>query len=153
MTNTEKHLRAQRDSSVRFFVGIDPGVNTGLAIFDRKAKKFITLETLTAVKAENYLLNMEPEQTFFVVEDARLNVRKKDHTSMPQAVGAGSIRRDSQRWEEWLSFYGFSFIMIRKRKTYDRFIKDAKAFNGLTGHEGRTSEHARVAGIMAYLHS
>src|SRR5574337_1837758 len=79
--------------SMKLLVGIDPGVNTGVAVWDRGAKAFSSLTTESIVSAMGRVLALHKAggvELWF--EDARL--RTWYGTKGREALqGAGSIKR------------------------------------------------------------
>ena len=83
-----------------YYIGIDPGVSTGLAIWDAYNEKWEGIFTLNIIKSMEKVLKYHNKETLseVVCEDARL-VRYK--TDPIKAQGAGSIKRDCKVWEEF----------------------------------------------------
>lgn len=140
-------------SKPRYFVGIDPGVNTGFAVWDRKEQRFTDIATLQLHEAIIMVFDMykkgEIFDTFFVVEDARK--RKGDAGLTPEkAQGAGSVKRDSKIWEEFLTAIGAHFQMRKPSGALNKIAHDKKMFELNTGHTGRTSKHARCAAMLVW---
>src|SRR5574337_185135 len=131
--------------SMKLLVGIDPGVNTGVAVWDRGAKAFSSLTTESIVSAMGRVLALHKAgggELWF--EDARL--RTWYGTKGREALqGAGSIKRDCSVWEEYCCLHGIKYRAIRPAKGATKW--DAETFRRVTGWDGRTSEHARDAAI------
>lgn len=131
-------------------IGIDPGTRTGLAAWDDREKRFLEISTLMIHEAmervKAYL--PAPEGCRIYVEDARLRkwYGKKGRESLQ---GAGSIKRDSAIWDDYLKALGADYRMLPPQvggtKIWDL------PFKNLTGWTGkRTSEHARDAAMIVY---
>jgi|13_taG_2_1085334.scaffolds.fasta_scaffold25599_3 hypothetical protein len=125
-------------------IGIDPGVNTGFAIKDLDSKRYIEVKTVklhTAFEKINDLKNKF--KLYVVVEDAR---KRKwfGKTSRERLQGAGSVKRDSKAWED--------FLIDKKIPHRLQAPKATKVnpdwFKKVTYYEGRTSIHAREAGMI-----
>ena len=134
----------------RYYIGIDCGVNTGIAIYDRVDKKFIIVGTNMIHVIFDYLKDifssgMDVNDTLFVIEDAR---QVKFNTDKSKAQGAGSVKRDAKIWEDFLIHQGFNYLMVRPRKSITKLC--AIHFNNLTGWNERTNEHARDAGMLVW---
>jgi hypothetical protein len=133
-----------------YIIGIDPGVNTGFAVWDRLDKKLIKVKTLTAVQAE------EMVKRDFLALDAKILVRFEDarlrhwfgKAGREQLQGAGSIKRDCQRWEEFLTYYDIPFEEVSPKN--NRTKMSAEEFKRLTGWNERCSEHARDAAMLCF---
>lgn len=127
-------------------IGIDPGVHTGFAF--TLNGELIAVECGTAVMAEQYILKMRRDFTCAIAvyfEDARLRTwfGQKGKEALQ---GAGSIKRDCQRWEEWLVHHGISFCKVAPKNNKTKLPADQ--FKRITGWEGRTNEHSRDAAML-----
>jgi hypothetical protein len=130
----------------RLFVGIDPGTQTGWAIWDADKRQITDMRTLTCAEAMLLVQTMHAHGSLHSVtfEDASLNGRRDK--SPGAALGAGSIRRESQIWGEWLRLLGVPHRAISARQKGAKVSQDQ--FVRLTGKAGRTSQHARDAAMM-----
>lgn len=130
-------------------IGIDPGTRTGLAAWDDKERTFLEISTLMIHEAMDrvkaYLPS--PEGCRIYVEDARLRrwYGKKGRESLQ---GAGSIKRDSAIWDDYLKSLGADYRMqppqVGGTKLWDWTFKQ------IVPWKGRTSEHSRDAAMMVY---
>jgi hypothetical protein len=132
----------------RWLIGIDPGVNTGIAIYDKAKKGFVLIETVQIVNAHNYLANHNHKsQMFLRIEDAR----KRNWFGMKgkEALqGAGSIKRDCQIWEQFCDLHGIEYEMVPPKN--NRTKLDASVFSAYTGWKKQTSQHARDAAMLVW---
>ena len=133
--NKTKHL----------LIGIDPGVRTGIAIYNTINSKFVLLETMSILKAFKVVKEYSGLTDLVIVEDARKVRYKLDYL---KAQGAGSIKRDCQIWEEYLFMLGLDFIFVRPKKSITKL--NNKIFAKITGYTGKTNEHSRDAGMLVY---
>lgn len=131
-------------------VGIDPGVNTGLAIWSRSQKGLIECKSCGIVEAMWQLGNVRSTIALMVVEDARLRTWF-GKSGREVLLGAGSVRRDCSIWTEWAEHYGVPLKSISPQQKGAKL--DAAMFQRITGWSGRTNEHARDAGVLAMLGS
>ncbi len=137
-----------KKSKPSLIIGIDVGTITGFAVWDRRVQKFVTLESLkihVAMYRIQRWCEINRSLILVVVEDAR-QVRYK--TDPEKAKGAGSVCRDSAIWEDFLSDMGVQFEMVRPNPRLTKYTSEL--FNQVTGYEGRTSSHARDAGMLVY---
>ena len=124
-------------------IGIDPGVTTGVAVMDGA---LLSVESMTLVSAMMWIVSMATScQVKVYVEDARQ--RKWFGTKGRESLqGAGSIKRDCQIWEEWLTLHDIKFEMVPPKANKTKL--NAEQFRKLTGWTGRTNEHGRDAAML-----
>lgn len=129
-------------------VGIDPGVNTGLAIWDKKKRRLVTVCSTSILTAMERVKNESCLHSIFVrIEDARL--RKWFGKSQREVLqGAGSIKRDCQIWEEFLELHNIPHEFVAPKNNITKL--DAKMFARYTGYKERTNEHSRDAAMLVY---
>lgn len=127
----------------RVIIGIDPGVKTGVAVYDLLEREFISLDTLSILKAIELVKMYKPVSKVVLVEDARQVQYKTDRV---KAQGAGSIKRDCKIWEEFLVSENMESAFLRPSKKITKL--DESLFKRLSGWTKRTSNHARDAGMI-----
>ena len=133
-------------------VGIDPGLHTGLAVWDTVARQFDDIVTVGIVAAMDYLNELSQKRGIGLVvfEDARQRKwipRERDIAQMKgRAMGAGSVKRDCAIWEEWCIRRNIQFVATRPRTGMTK-LTDAY-FRGLTGYDRRTNNHGRDAAML-----
>lgn len=134
----------------RYYIGIDTGVNTGIAIWDRSEKKFIRLETrlihqcLNIVRNEVAVMNRE---IFVRVEDARQR-KWFGNTGKEKSQGVGSIKRDAKIWEDFLKDNEIPFEMVAPKNNKTKL--NSASFKQITKWVGQTSVHARDAAMLVF---
>jgi len=133
-------------------IGIDTGVNTGFAAWDRKNKNFLQLDTVFIHKAlervSNVLLNSN-YRLFVRVEDARLaTFGRGDRANMSKAQGAGSVKRDAKIWEDFLTDCGIPFELVRPAMRKKKLT--SAEFKKITGWTAPTNQHGRDAAMLVY---
>lgn len=137
------------------YVGIDPGVNTGMAVWDTKTRTLRFVATLPILEAMSYVKSfrevISPDCELFI-EDARLRKWLPRERSISEyrgrLMGAGSIKRDCEIWEEFAQRLGITIHLLPPRKGATKW--DAEYFKKVTGWKGRTSNHARDAAILVF---
>jgi hypothetical protein len=140
-----------------YLIGIDPGVKTGIAIWDCNENKFILIDsypiTIALLTVNNYRRNHIDDSGKWgdniavVVEDARQ--RKWFGNKGREALqGAGSIKRDCQIWEEFLKEFEIDYKMQAPSQGMTKL--NAEQFRKLMGYSKRTNEHARDAAMLIY---
>lgn len=129
-------------------IGIDPGVKTGLAIWDRKRKGFDKIYSSGILIVQRFIANKYvPDQIYFRLEDARKRTWFGD-TKREVLQGAGSIKRDCQIWEEFFLFHGFAYELVAPKNNKTKM--DAKLFSRMTSWKERTNEHERDAAMLVF---
>ena len=140
-------------------IGIDPGVNTGLAIYDMAAERFTEITSgkildilrylhpkLNNIVMEGGRLPVPPAETILVLmEDARQR-KWFGQTSREVLQGAGSIKRDCQIWEDFLGGSHARHKFLPPSKGTTKW--PAHQFKALTGWTKRTNEHSRDAAVL-----
>jgi hypothetical protein len=131
---------------------IDPGADTGLAVWNVLRRDFDSIRTTSALQAIFELRDLSAAgraPALVLFEDAR-KMRIGGGRTFGQRArlqGVGSVKRDSKLWEEACELLGVPWcasppiIGATKMK--------AEPFRQLTGWQGKTSSHARDAAIRA----
>lgn len=130
----------------QFAIGIDVGTKTGLAIWDKAKKKYVEIKTLPIHRALDVVKDYHSKHKIIViVEDAR---KVRFGTDKVKAQGAGSVKRDSSIWDDFLTDYNIPHAMARPNKRITKW--DATTFRMQTGYEGLTSSHSRDAALLVF---
>ncbi len=127
-------------------IGIDPGVTTGIATWDRATRQLVDVCSVDILEAMErvHLLRLRAEVWF---EDARL--RTWFGTKGREALqGAGSIKRDCAIWEAFCLRHEIPYRALKPQRGATKWTDPA--FRTLTGWPGRTNEHARDAAMLVY---
>jgi len=132
----------------RFLIGIDPGKNTGFAAYDTEEKAFVmcntysfweTIELLEHYRPKGVCAYIELPKTKHVWHSGAKNQNAKNRT----AVNVGSVIREAELIVEWLEREEVEHKTVAPKGK----VNDA-VFRKLTGWPGRTSQHARDAGML-----
>lgn len=138
----------------RYCIGVDPGRNTGVAVYDRQTDDIILARTVGFwALFREVLSHYPPDQADVIVEDARLNKptfakendagdRKREKISR----NVGSVQAESRLIIEGLRLMGYNVKAIRPLG--EKW--DARTVERITGYSGRISEHARDAIRFCY---
>lgn len=133
---------------VRVVIGIDPGVNTGVAVAD--GGKLVSVGCMAAVNAEELVLQTMIDnggKLFVRFEDARM--RQWFGSKGREALqGAGSIKRDCGRWEEFLTHHNIPHARVAPQANRTKLTADQ--FKAITKWQGRTNEHGRDAAMLVF---
>lgn len=134
----------------KIIIGIDPGVQTGIASWSATEKRFYMVDTMLLHNALSFVENISNCKEYVLhvrFEDARKR-KYFGNSGREKLQGAGSVKRDSKIWEDFLTDKGIKFDMPSPK---DKGIKvDAAYFKKLTGWFKRTSQHARDAAMLVY---
>jgi len=130
------------------YIGIDTGVNTGVAIWNAKTQKFEAVETCKIHRAIELVGKLHRACPLMVrVEDARLR-KWYGKAGRERLQGAGSVKRDASIWEDFLNDLGVRHELVAPAS--NRTKLDAKTFAKVTGYTGSTNEHSRDAAMLVY---
>lgn len=141
-----------------YFIGIDTGVRTGLALWDANDGRLVQLKTEGIVRAMGSVsawLDEAKEQgrdCVLVMEDARLRKwipRERNLSEFKgRLMGAGSVKRDASIWEEFAEVVGAPIVKVQPREGMTKW--NAQYFAFVTGYKGRCSNHARDAALLVW---
>lgn len=135
----------------KIYIGIDTGVNTGIAVWNQDSKKLIKVETMKIHEAmklvESHIDNHGRKQVVVHFEDARLR-KWFGNSGREQLQGAGSIRRDCTIWNDYLEDLGIEYKAVAPKNNTTKL--SAETFRKITGWTGRTNEHGRDATMLIY---
>lgn len=133
---------------IRYFIGIDVGTHTGVAVWDKYEKRFVEVVTTTILKAMDIVKKYEISDSIQVrLEDAR----KRNwfgNAGRERLQGAGSVKRDCAIWEEFLNEEKIPYMLIAPKNNSTKMSADS--FSRLTGYSGRTNEHNRDAAMLVF---
>lgn len=139
------------------YIGIDTGVNTGVAVWDNRQRIFLQIETMKIHKAmelvRDYKVVAATDHTKLVVrvEDARqrtwygYTTPQKDRAKLQ---GVGSVKRDCTIWEDFLSDMKVEFQMVAPKNNATKMSADS--FKAITGWKKPTNEHNRDAAMLVF---
>lgn len=131
--------------SKKIIIGIDVGINTGVAIWDIEKKVFIGISTMSILKAFVLIGKNKHLIKMVYVEDPRkVNVA----TDRRKSQGAGSVKRDVQIWEDFLKMYKISATFVRPNRYITKM--SSEKFKELTGYAERINEHGRDAAMLVF---
>lgn len=132
-------------------IGIDPGKNTGVAVWDCNQQTFTELKTLNFWDCYDYVLDQwaSADRLLVKVEDPRGNrpvfdrgQRGAKRTKIAQNIGG--VKK-----EAGLLIQGFQRFGIPTQGVVPKSKKwSAQMFNRISGWEGQSNEHTRDAGRL-----
>lgn len=131
-----------------FVIGIDPGVETGIAIWDFENKALKTVCSLAIHDAiELVQIYNENHKVKVRFEDARLR-KWFGNAGREQLQGAGSIKRDCSIWEGYLQHLDIAFDMVAPKNNKTKL--NSATFKKLTKWDKQTNEHSRDAAMLVF---
>lgn len=137
--------------SKKVSIGIDPGRNTGFAVFNHERRGL----NLRTYKIHEAFLEIVKMLQFFdvdvVIENPNLWTRFRDSKEAGARLqGAGSVKRDYSAWVDFLEGFNIPYKSLRPDKTRNSIATDINLFQKITGYTGRCSQHARVAAMLVW---
>lgn len=136
-----------------YLIGIDGGVLTGFAVYDRKARHLTRVDTTTFWGAYEAVRIYNITSTAVIIEAPQLNRPVFDRDSADShkkhgrlAMNVGSVKRESQLLAEGLRRAGY--LVIEEKPTTAKW--DAMYFARVTGWPKRCSQHARDAAKLVF---
>ncbi len=138
----------------RFFLGLDPGRQTGWAVWDAAREVFVEILTADFWKAYAMVQTYRPAHCCIVIEMPSGATYDHDLDQTPDKArrrekvsrNVGSVQREAQLLAEGLDRLGYTVRRIRPRQSK----LGARAFRRLTSYAGRTSQHGRDAGMLVF---
>ena len=142
--------------SYKYYIGIDPGVKTGLAIYDRETKDIALITSGTLLEMQ-YILQAHPwnklikfGQVFVRMEDARLRTwipRQKNETAeRGRREGAGYVKAHCAIWEDFFKIWSIPYELVAPKNNKTKVTADY--FSKITGWDGKTNEHSRDSAML-----
>jgi len=132
-----------------YHIGIDPGVNTGIAIV--KDGELIEVATCNIIAAMKKIMILRLDECKIItIHVENPNFRKYFGKSGPEMYqGAGSIKRDYSIWQSFCDEYPMEMVPVPPAAVGSQF-DNVKIFEAATGWKGRTSKHARDAAKIVF---
>ena len=133
----------------RWAIGIDPGTNCGLGVWDMQEMRLNAIYTLSTMNAMDMVLEYANRGGCMVlVEDARLRKHFGD-TGRERLQGAGWAKAASKQWEDFLKHYKILYRMQKPGSTW-KGAAAGKTWASITKWKGKTSDHARDAAWLVF---
>lgn len=136
----------------KIIVGIDPGVKTGLAVWNIEDQEFMHLKTVSIVEAIRELAGWNYRVKEIRFEDARLRTwfeePKNSKGAIAKLQGVGSVKRDCAIWQEFCEYYKVPFQAVKPEAGNTKWT--AEYFKRVTGWTQRTTVHSRDAGVLVF---
>jgi len=140
------------------YIGIDPGTNTGVAVWCSEHKRFDAIMSgkihilLDEVYVYHFLKQAQGHKVFIFCENPNTWVPMRGRMSQKEfdsrKKGAGSVMRDFAIWKDFCEDHDMEFVPKSIRGTKKKV--DAAFFKKLTGWQKRTSKDSRDAAMMVF---
>lgn len=134
-------------------IGIDPGVQTGVAVYNKTTKQLEDVKTMMLHDAMELVLHYKSILFKVRIEDARKRTGGFEATDAAQTKsgdgvreGVGSVKRDCKIWEDFLIAKGIPHEMVKPKNTKYH----EKYFKQMTGWVQRCSVHGRDAAMLIF---
>lgn len=146
-----RRVKVEQDG-VRTVIGIDPGTNTGYAVWNVQRGAFDEVECMKVHKVltELYELWNNNPTSEYLIRIENPNTWKPFGGKRNNAIlqGAGSIKRDYAILTDALTDWGIPFEGVSLHAAPKKLT--AEAFRKLTGWQERTNQHGRDAAMLCY---
>lgn len=142
------------------YIGIDTGVNTGVAVWDNRKRSFALVKTMKIHEAMELVRETSErsnagnsDRVVIRVEDPRQRTwfgteRMSREEERKKLQGVGSVKRDATIWEDFLKDLGVSYEMVAPKRNKTKLT--SRQFKQITGWETSTNEHNRDAAMLVY---
>jgi hypothetical protein len=140
--------------SANLVIGIDPGVNTGFAVYDRAVKELTALKKITFWEAYEYFsihAKGNENQIYRVVVEVPNT--KKVWGDPKRKYNVGRNNRESGLLADGIARLGFAVTRqhpLGKLKPIKNGMTAHERFCRITGWTGSTNEHTRDAGMLCF---
>lgn len=135
------------------FVGIDPGSNTGIAIWSKPDRKLTIKQFSSHCVAmfwlSEYLKQFPIQSIKFRIEDARMAKKRPDLAEINKGKlqGVGYVKAYSKDWQAFCVYHGYDHEMLAPKMTK----VSPEYFKSLTGLKTmKTESHARDSAMLIF---
>jgi len=129
----------------RYAVGIDPGRDTGKAIYDRHEKKLVDVSTTDFWGVYNAAYASSPEDFEFFVEVPHTKKNWQKSQCAITSVNIGSVLRESVLLADGIEQLGFITHRIHPQGKVSHVV-----LRKITGYSGKTNQHVRDAIMLCW---
>lgn len=142
------------------YIGIDTGVNTGVAVWDNRKRSFALVKTMKIHEAMELVRETSErskagnsDRVVIRVEDPRQRTwfgteRMSREEERKKLQGVGSVKRDATIWEDFLKDLGVPYEMVAPKRNKTKLT--SRQFKQITGWETSTNEHNRDAAMLVF---
>ena len=134
----------------KLYIGIDPGIVSGFAIWNKEGKK---LEDVKSYKLHELFSiikwTKERASIFVYIENPNTWVQFRNTSPSPhQQQGAGGVKQTYKHIVEFLTDHNIEFVPTKLQGNMKKVKADY--FKTLTGYQGKTNEHGRDAALLVF---
>lgn len=135
---------------MKYYIGIDPGRNTGICIYSIKTKTIINLE-LRDFWGAVQIIDQLSNDAVFIIEDPQLNKPVfnrglKVNSNLKVAQDVGRNKEQAYLLIEYMKMKNITFKQVRP--SVEKW--DHKYFVKLTKWQGTSNEHVRDAARLVW---
>lgn len=131
-------------ADIKYIIGIDPGTNTGVAVWATEIKKFVEVKTLLIHQALRFVRDYSKYNSIAIAIEDPNKRAWFGNTGREKLQGAGSVKRDYAIWVKYLDELQLPYVSVAPQSVgsvYD----NVKIFKAATGYYPSTSKHGRDA--------
>lgn len=158
MENKPGHKVGPLFDDLTMLIGIDPGVNTGVAIIQNQRLARVESPAPTILGAMDLVAQLIAQEgrdhVLVIWEDARLiggmhGMGRGSKGDVARLRGVGSVHRDCSIWGEFFARHGIKQLSLSPKAKGAKLASEA--FSRLTGWSGGvTNEHSRDAAMLIW---
>lgn len=142
------------------YIGIDTGLNTGVAVWDNRQRTFLLVKTMKihqAMEIVQSYIDLQKSgagsKVVVRVEDPRLRTwfgteKQSREVERKRLQGVGSVKRDAHIWDDYLKDQGVEYEMVAPKHNVTKITSET--FRNITGWAKPTNEHNRDAGMLVF---
>lgn len=141
----------EKMNNPNYYIGIDPGINCGFAVQNKRTGKLSTVESKKLHEMFETILSMQPMGVSVFIENPNTWVPFKnvsrEVTEMKRA-GAGAVKQTFKHIIEFLEDNNIPYQTTRLQGNMKKMKSDK--FKQMTGWDKPTNEHGRDAACLVW---
>ncbi|HMU69190.1 MAG TPA: hypothetical protein PKC38_04245 [Chitinophagales bacterium] len=134
-----------------YLIGIDPGINNGIAYLDTNTGKLIAVTSCNLHTLFNLVLSELDKPIFVYIENPNTWVPFKNVSMEVMEMrrsGAGAVKQTYRHIIEFLEDHGIEYRPTRLQGSMKKV--SSEWFKKFTGWAGKTNQHGRDAAMLVY---
>jgi len=137
------------NSDARYVLGVDPGIQCGFSVFDRKEQKLVVCKSCELWDLFESLKSWKPNGVFVFIENPNTWVPfKSKDGSNDKRSGAGAVKQTYKHITQYLDHLCIGYQTVKLQGTMKKV--DATKFKMITKWEGKSNEHSRDSALMCF---